>query len=617
MPLGLDSLARRVSRGATIPYVRWRDVIRTAASIGLLACSGQGTSNASSGSSPSLDASTHSPDAGGTHPLCVNDASADGVYPKAAYDISLLGTSPDLSFDAAGGATIALHDFFEPCAASSRLLVVRVSAAWCGTCLWHAKHTGEFKSLDIGSRLIWLDLLVANRDNMPATVENLADWGTQIDAADKLAVDPQYQFRSVSPIREPLPLVVLIDTRTMSIRNFLNDPDPQLLEIRLRQELGVLDHAPMPTYPTPQKFDGVFYRNQWDMLHDMTLPGSPPSDPSNAKADDPAAAAFGKRLFSDTTLSPTALVACTSCHDPQKQLQDGLPQSTAGVARVDRNAPAIALAAHARWQFWDGRADTLWMQALGPIENPKEFGSSRLFVAHAVATKYASAYMAVFGLPPPLADTTRFPTSGKPGDATWNAMAPADQAAVTEMFSNVGKAIAAYERTLRVQPNRLDAYIGGDLSALSSVEKKGLVTFFETGCAQCHYGPRMTDDAFHVDRYPTGRQDGAADRGRIDGIAQLLASEFGQPHPGLASAPSMLGAFKTPPLRGVAGSAPYGHGGTLATLQDATRNYGNAGLDAGDPLAVGESEPWLPLFAQSHADDLVPFLEVLTAVPVP
>jgi cytochrome c peroxidase len=48
------------------------------------------------------------------------------------------------------------------------------------------------------------------------------------------------------------------------------------------------------------------------------------------------------------------------------------PESDAGVAPVDRNAPALALAAHNRWQFWDGRADTLWMQALGPFENAKD-----------------------------------------------------------------------------------------------------------------------------------------------------------------------------------------------------------------------------------------------------
>src|SRR6185436_19313209 len=174
-----------------------------------------------------------------------------------------------------------------------------------------------------------------------------------------------------------------------------------------------------------------------------------------------------------------------------------------GVAVGDRNAPSVLFAAHARWQFWDGRADTLWMQALGPFENEKEFGSSRLFVAHAVFERHAAAYEALFGPLPPLSDTARFPASGKPGDATFSGMAAADQALVTRVYVNVGKAIAAYERTLRARPNRLDAYLGGDLSALTVEEKAGLKTFFGAGCIQCHWGPRLTDDAFHVLRFPT------------------------------------------------------------------------------------------------------------------
>jgi cytochrome c peroxidase len=219
----------------------------------------------------------------------------------------------------------------------------------------------------------------------------------------------------------------------------------------------------------------------------------------------------------------------------------------------------------------------------------------------------------VFGSTPDLSDTTRFPASGKPGDPSWQAMAVADQKIVTDVFVNVGKAIAAFERTLRVKPNRFDAYVAGDLEVLTKEEKTGLAAFFGTGCVQCHWGPRLTDDAFHPDRYPTGRQDKQADRGRIDGVDKLLASEFAQPHPTLKSHERQLGSFKTTALRGVANSAPYGHGGTIATLQDAARIYGTAGLPVSDTRAVGTTEPWLPQFAQVHADELVPFLQVLTA----
>jgi len=549
-------------------------------------------------------------------PLCVDGKSVDGIYPQVSYELGILATPPDLSFDAPEGK-IALHDYFEPCAPESRLLVVRVGAPWCGTCLWHLKHTNDVKKLDVARRLLWLDLLVANRDNDPPTFDDLPGYRDLIDAPDKLAIDPGFQLGPVDPVRSPLPLFVLIDTRTMTVVNYLHDPEPELLELRIRQELASLDGAPPPPYPKDEKFDGLFSRNRWDMIREMTLPGAPPPDPTNAKADDPAAAALGKQLFFDKRLSPAGTVSCGSCHDEKKEFQDGVPQSTAGVAKVDRNSPAIALAAHSRWQFWDGRADTLWMQALGPFENEKEFGSSRLFVAHAVVNNHAAEYGAVFGPAPDLADGARFPANGKPGDPSWQGMSAADQKAVTDLFVNVGKAIAAFERTLRVKPNRLDAYVGGDLNALSEAEKTGLHVFFGTGCAQCHWGPRLTDDAFHADGYPTGRQDGQADRGRIDGVTQLLGSEFAQPHPTLRSSPSQLGSFKTTPLRGVAGSAPYGHGGTVATLEETARLYGTAGLPAGDPRFVGSTEPWLSQFAQVHADELVPFLRVLTAEIAP
>lgn len=563
------------------------------------------------------DGTTASSDAGrdADRSLCVDGKSVDGEYPKTEYEVTLLGTPPDLSFDTPSGK-IALHDYFEPCAPMSRLLVVRYGAPWCGTCRWQLAHTKDVRNLDVGPRLLWLDLLLSNRDNDPPTVDDLASYRALIDAPEKVALDPEARLVKADPARGPLPFIALLDTKTMRIVNVLHDPPPQTLELRVREELAALDGAPRPSAPGAPLFDGMFAQNHWDMIHEMTLPGAPPPDPTNAKADDPAAAAFGKQLFSDARLSPSGKVSCASCHDPGKELQDGVSQSTAGLSILDRNSPPIALAAHSPWQLWDGRADTLWMQALGPFEDGKEFGGSRLFVAHAVLETHASTYAAVFGSAPDLSDA-RFPRNGKPGDASWQAMSPGDQKTVTDVFVNVGKAIAAFERTLRVKANKLDAYVAGDLDALSPAEKTGLRTFFGTGCAQCHWGPRLTDDAFHPDRYPTGRQDGKPDRGRIDGITQLLASEFAQPHPGLKAHPGQLGSFRTTPLRGVAGSAPYGHGGATATLAEVATLYRTAGLAPNDPRAVGDTELWLPQFAQVHADELVPFLQVLTGAIAP
>ncbi|MBK7862047.1 MAG: hypothetical protein IPJ65_26190 [Archangiaceae bacterium] len=566
----------------------------------------------------------------GPRPLCVNGQSADRLYPRAEPAFALLATVPDLTFDGLDEqgqpARIALHDFYEPCAARSRLLVIRTSAAWCGTCRWDVAHTSELAGADLGERLVWLELVVAGEDGSPPTRPALERWRARSDRPGRVAADPSFSFGPLDTLRESLPFTVLVDTRTMTIRAASGSSSPEAFASSLGTELADLDARPRPSAPTPERFDGLFGRKEWELLHQMGPPGAPPADPTNAWADDPAAAALGRQLFFDPSLSPSGTISCASCHDPAKHFADGRPTSQ-GAGVGSRNAPSLLLAAHRRWQFWDGRADSLWSQALGPFENPVEFGSSRLFVAHAVFDRHRAAFEAVFGAMPALGDLARFPAAGMPGDAAWSAMTAADQQSVTRVFVNVGKAIAAYERTLRARPNRLDAYLAGDLTALSATEKKGLQTFFVAGCAQCHWGPNLTDDAFHVVRFPTGQPDGQADRGRVDGLAAWLDSDFGasgafsdDPDAGAeraAPGPSMLGAFKTPPLRGVADTAPYGHGGTLATLHDVAALYGTAGLQPDDARALGQTEPWVTRFTAGHVDALVPFLELLSADVAP
>jgi len=76
------------------------------------------------------------------HPLCSNGQSTDGVYPKANYSFDLLNTPPDLAFDAPSGP-IALHDYFEPCAPTSRLLISASVRPWCGTCFGTSSTTPQ------------------------------------------------------------------------------------------------------------------------------------------------------------------------------------------------------------------------------------------------------------------------------------------------------------------------------------------------------------------------------------------------------------------------------------------------------------------------------------------
>ncbi len=581
----------------------------------------------------SVDGGSDAPTDAPVSALCAAyRAGPDGAYPKGAQAVEILGTLPDLELEGESGK-VALHSFYDPCAAQASLLVLRVTAGFCGPCLWSAAHSGEITA---EPRVALVDLLVRSELNLPATVADIAPFRSKIVGAPNPVVllDPQHRFGGIDPkIPLPLPILVYIDRRTMRVLSYQSNPPPDDVVFRVKTELAILDKQKRPEDKRPAPVDGYFQRNEWEMAQAMSLQAAKlPKDPTNAYADDPAAAALGKKLFSDPSFSGPGNVSCATCHDPARAFQDGLSTSM-GAGKGDRNAPSALFAAHSAFQFWDGRADSLWMQAVGPLENSLEIASSRLRVAHRIADAYAADYAAVFGAKytlPPLADTARFPATGKPGDPAYDSMTAADKDAVTRVFVNVGKAIAAFERTLTAEPSRLDRYVAGDFTALAESEKEALKAFFVVGCAQCHWGPMLSDNAFHDVRFPTGRLDGVADEGASAGIPKLLASEFraGGPYSDAPASAnygrftadaiaSLRGKFKTPVLRGVADTGPWGHGGTIDDLHLVAKHYGERGLKDDDPRAVGPVEPWIAPF-DDHTQHLFGgLLQSFHAPPLP
>jgi len=92
-------------------------------------------------------------------------------------------------------------------------------------------------ALDIGARLTLVDLLVANDDNVPATIADLPSYRAKMDTPHTIALDAQFEIGKAMLSPRSLPFFVLIDRRTMTLRNILSDPDPDLLYLRLHQEL--------------------------------------------------------------------------------------------------------------------------------------------------------------------------------------------------------------------------------------------------------------------------------------------------------------------------------------------------------------------------------------------
>lgn len=500
---------------------------------------------------------------------------------------------------------------------SDRLWVVRIQAAWCGTCQWHAEATRAWAA-NAARRFDVVDVLIANQDNEPSNAEDARQWRARAEGVSAVVAGLAEPFEALFRNPAPLPRVILVDPRSWQVHATLTNPTLEAIDAALG---AATDPGRTVSGARAPLVDGLFSTDQWTLIQAMRLPDRWPSDPTNRVADSPAAAVLGAALFEETGLAPSRR-SCASCHMADLLFTNGKDVAGEGIGPGKRNVPTVLLSGYARSLNWDGGADSGWAQAVLPFEEVDEMGSSRLYVAHGVFERQRRLYESVFGPMPQLADTTRFPPQGRPGSPEWASMSSDDQRTVNTVFANVGKAIAAYERSLRVAPTAFDRYAAGERSALSAEEKIGLQAFMQAGCAQCHHGPRLTNDAFHNLRFPTGRPDRQPDRGRSEGIAHLADNEFRrdslfsdavQPRHLPVDGPHALGAFRTPTLRGVPYTMPYGHGGGFGGLISVIEAHRTGGLPSFSRYAVGNAEPWAQGFDPQLTPRIAAFLQVLSA----
>jgi cytochrome c peroxidase len=284
---------------------------------------------------------------------------------------------------------------------------------------------------------------------------------------------------------------------------------------------------------------------------------------------------LGRWLFYDRRLSGDASVACSTCHRPENAFSEPTPVSS-GIRgqKGKRKAPTLINLATTLYPhfFWDGRAGSLEDQALGPIANPLEMGSSHTSMIATLSKiqSYRPYFKEAFG---------------------------SDE--ITK--ERVAHAIADYERTRMSGNSAYDRWrYAKEDTALSPQAKIGYDLFFNKArCNQCHVGDNFTDNNFHNlgvgwdPKTKTFRDEGrwVVTRGTADeGFAD-----------------SDRGRFKTPTLRDVTKHAPYMHDGSEATLRDVMELY-NRG---------GEKNPYLdpkmvPLkLTPAELDALVEFMKAL------
>ncbi len=242
--------------------------------------------------------------------------------------------------------------------------------------------------------------------------------------------------------------------------------------------------------------------------------------------------ALGKQLYFDGRLSKDGTISCATCHDPKKGWTDQSPTSTGIKGQVGgRNAPTVINAAYATAQFWDGRAPSLEAQAVGPIANPIEMGHTLKDVVVELnkIPAYKDQFQKVFGT-----DVTA---------------------------DGIGKAIAAFERTVLSGDSAYDKFKAGDKNALNDAQKHGMELFNDAGCSTCHAPPMFSN--YRYFNAGVGMDAEKPDEGLKD----------------VTKKDKDLGKFRVPSLRDAADTGPYFHNGSAKTLEEAVALMGAGGKD--------------------------------------
>ncbi len=319
--------------------------------------------------------------------------------------------------------------------------------------------------------------------------------------------------------------------------------------------------------------------------------------------------ALGALLFADPSLSEPAGESCATCHDPTRAFTEpDSDRSTSGGAVAGRfgprNTPSAMYAgavpprrfdaATSRWVgglFWDGRADTLEAQAVGPLFNPLEMNlpSKAVLAQRVAAAPYAAQFDDVFGA---------------------GALEDPDTAA-----ADVAAALAAYERCEALAPftSKYDRWLAGD-ATLTPAEARGLAVFQDAArgdCASCHPPPLFTDYSYAnlgIPRYANSMYL-VQNPGYVDHGLMAIVGDADQD-----------GKFRVPSLRNVMRTGPYGHNGyfeNVPYLIDflSTRDVGSARNGAwAAPEVPGTIDKRVGDLGLSDADesDLLAFLGTLS-----
>ncbi|MFQ3652302.1 MAG: cytochrome c peroxidase [Gemmataceae bacterium] len=409
---------------------------------------------------------------------------------------------------------------------------------------------------------------------------------------------------------------------TLAIVTGLNAQTEKAAKKAITEELADADFAlPNPAVMLPfEKVQPIYFVNmnmpEWSKLDKFWTPGTEEATaPDGSKvtrtivkikvplglttnppipAENPVTVQkwlLGRRLYYDTLLSSDGTVSCASCHDPAKGFSD---QSVVSLGirgnRGGMNAPTVFNTAYNTLQFWDGRAASLEDQSQGPVQNALEMfdgdGHAWKRCVQRLRGKadYVEQFKAVFGTPPTRDTVAKAIAAFERTVLSGNSIQDRAEAAGRARFAEkgVGEATpraADYAKVLK------EAFAAKDVNALKALKldpekdsdkipdmakrlANGRNLFHNKArCNACHVGDNWTDNSFHN-----------LGVGAVDGQIPAKAAGRYAALPTGHKDPSLYGAFKTPTLRHLLGTAPYMHDGSEKDLRAVIDLYDRGGI---------------------------------------
>ena len=309
---------------------------------------------------------------------------------------------------------------------------------------------------------------------------------------------------------------------------------------------------------------------------------------------------LGQLLFYDPILSGSGAVACATCHHPRFGTSDGLSLGLGDGAkglgpdrvtdpgnmpeeRVPRNATALFNLGAAEFtrMFHDGRLEADPSRPSGlrtPLEDDMVMGFDSALAAQAMFPVLSQDEMAGHYQENDVSTAVRQGLLTSDGGA-WDRLAArieaipeyrarfdaviGPEAPVT--FADIANAIAAFIGfEWRADDSPFDRYLR-DGTPMSPDATAGMELFYgKAGCGTCHSGQFQTDHDFHAIAMP---QIGPGKKERFESsfkdVGRMRVTGLDED----------AYRFRTPSLRNVTKTAPYGHAGSYATLEGAVRHH--------------------------------------------